>query len=120
MSTPQLQSGGSVISSGTYILAGMALVAGAIAFSIQAAAVPSLMTRADNSSARTALQTAYGAALDACDVRGHDAPVCAAAARGENRYQRAELESRYRGTAVAASAALAAHTGRAINHQGKP
>ncbi len=84
---------------------------GVALFAMFAAASPSLMSREEHSAERNVLQAARDDGLADCGTMPRRAAhVCTAEVVGEDDYQRAELESRYRGTVSAASDALAARS----------
>ena len=98
MSRPFTQSGSS-----THPLAHAAAVAvlmlGVGIFGIHGSFAPSLMSPAENSGERIALDAAKAVALVECDqMSGHASSVCTAQVSAEDSFQKAELESRYRGT----------------------
>lgn len=82
------------------------LVAGVAAAGIGASfeSPRSLMTRQDYGQARQALESESRTAFARCrTLEAHERGLCRAAARGDDRVHKAELEARYRGTVEAAA-----------------
>jgi hypothetical protein len=82
------------------------LVAGVAAAGIGASfdSPRSLMTRQDYAQARQALESESRAAFARCrTLEARERALCRAAARGDDRVHKAELEARYRGTVEAAA-----------------
>jgi hypothetical protein len=95
----------------THAAAAAALMLGVGLFGIHASFAPSLMSRAENSGERVALEAARAVAIVECDeMRGNAARVCTAQVSAEDRFQKAELESRYRGTDASALNARSARS----------